>query len=298
VGAALAEANIALFATDGVEPEMGSWLEPNMVIRVQRSMLLTIEADGRLRQTRSHHTNPLAVIAEAGIGLIGADYTQPGPEAVLQPNDTIRVIRVTEDFRTEDSPIPFQTLWQASPDLALDSQAVISYGENGIQRRRLRIRYENGIEVGQAVDGEWVAREPVDQLIGYGTKITLGVVDTPEGPRDYWRVVRMRVTAYTAASSGKAPGDPGYGITASGRRVRKGIVAIDRSVVPFRSSVFVSGYGVGYAGDTGGGVRGRWIDLGYGEDDYVSWSGYVDVYYLAPVPAPEDINYLLPSVLP
>lgn len=298
VGAALAEANIALFATDGVEPEMGSWLEPNMVIRVQRSMPLTIDVDGRLLQTRSHHTNPLAVIAEAGIGLIGADYIQPGPEAILQPNDTIHVIRVTEDFRTEDSPIPFQTLWQASPDLAIDSQAVISYGENGIQRRRLRIRYENGVEVGQTVDGEWVAREPVDQLIGYGTKITLGVVDTPEGPREYWRVVRMRVTSYTAASSGKAPSDPGYGITASGRRVRKGIIAADRSVVPFRSSVFVPGYGVGYVGDTGGGVRGRWIDLGYSEDDYVSWSGYVDVYYLTPVPAPEDINYLLPSVLP
>lgn len=298
VGAALAEANIALFATDGVEPEMGSWLEPNMVIRVQRSMPLTIEVDGRLLQTRSHHTNPLAVIAEAGIGLIGADYTQPGAETALQPNDTIRVIRVTEDFRTEDVDIPFQTLWQASPDLDIDTQAIISYGENGIQRRRLRVRYENGIEVGQAVDGEWIAREPIDQVVGYGTKITLGVVDTPEGPREYWRVVRMRVTSYTAASSGKAPGDPGYGVTASGRRVAKGVVAIDRSVVAFRSSVYVPGYGIGYAGDTGGGVRGRWIDLGYSESNYVSWSGYVDVYYLTPVPPPEDINYLLPSVLP
>ena len=297
-GAALAEANIALFATDGVEPEMGSWLEPNMVIRVQRSMPLTIEVDGRLLQTRSHHTNPLAVIAEAGIGLIGADYTQPGAETALQPNDTIRVIRVTEDFRTEDVDIPFQTLWQASPDLDIDTQAIISYGENGIQRRRLRVRYENGVEVSQTVDGEWTAREPIDQVVSYGTKITLGVVDTPEGPREYWRVVRMRVTSYTAASSGKAPGDPGYGVTASGRRVAKGVVAIDRSVVAFRSSVYVPGYGIGYAGDTGGGVRGRWIDLGYSESNYVSWSGYVDVYYLTPVPPPEEINYLLPSVLP
>jgi 3D (Asp-Asp-Asp) domain-containing protein len=108
----------------------------------------------------------------------------------------------------------------------------------------------------------------------------------------------MRVTSYTAASSGKEPGDPGYGLTASGHQAGTGIVAVDRAVVPFRSDVYVPGYGVGFVGDTGGGVRGRWIDLGYHEDDYVSWSGYVDVYYLTPVPAPEDINYLLPTALP
>lgn len=298
VGEALAEANIALLANDGVEPEASSGLEPNMVIQVQRAVALTIHVDGRSVQTHSRHTNPLTVIAEAGITLVGADYTQPGPETSLQPNDTITVIRVTEDFRTEDSPIPFSTFWQANPDLPIDTQTIISYGEDGIQRRRLRVRYDNGVEVSQTVDGEWVAREPVDQVIGYGTQITLGLVDTPEGSREYWRVVRMRVTSYTAASSGKAPSDPDYGITASGRPVRKGIVAVDRSVIPFRSSVYIPGYGIGYVGDTGGSVHGRWIDLGYSENDYVSWSGYVDVYYLTPVPAPEDINYLLPSVLP
>ena len=109
---------------------------------------------------------------------------------------------------------------------------------------------------------------------------------------------RPRVTSYTAASSGKAPDDPGYGITASGVLAGTGVVAIDRSVVPFRSYIYVPGYGKAFAGDTGGGVRGRWIDLGYDEDEYQSWSGYVDVYYLTPVPPAEDINYLLPTALP
>ena len=180
----------------------------------------------------------------------------------------------------------------------MDTTAVVSVGQPGILRQRVRVRYENGIEVSQMVDGEWVAQQPVNQVIGYGTRINIGVIDTPQGPLEYWRVVRMRVTAYTAASSGKAPDHPNYGITASGVPAGTGVVAIDRSVVPFRSNVYVPGYGVGFAGDTGGGVRGRWIDLGYDEDEYVSWSGYVDVYYLTPVPAPEDINYLLPANLP
>ncbi|MCB8923400.1 MAG: DUF348 domain-containing protein [Ardenticatenaceae bacterium] len=298
VGAALAEAGLTLYAADGVEPALGDWLEPGITIRVNRSMPLTIEVDGRIIQTRSHHSNALDVLAEAGIGLIGEDYTQPGAETPLNANDTIRVIRVTEDFRVVDQPIPFQTVWQGTDELDLDQRAVISYGQPGILRQRVRVRYENGAEVSQTTDGEWVALEPVNEVMGYGTRITINTVATPDGPREYWRVVRMRVTSYTAASSGKEPGEPGYGVTASGRPAGYGIVAVDRSVVPFRSDVFVPGYGVAFVGDTGGGVRGRWIDLGYDEDNYVSWSGYVDVYYLTPVPAPEDINYLLPTGLP
>lgn len=298
VGAALAEAGLTLYAADGVQPPLGSWLEPGMTIQVRRSMPLGIQVDGRIMHTRSHHTNALDVLAEAGIGLIGEDYALPGPDTPLRPNDTISVIRVSEDFRLVDQPIPFQTVWQATDSLDLDQRAVISYGQPGILRQRVRVRYENGVEVSQTPDGEWVARAPVNEVIGYGTRITIGVVDTPQGPREYWRVVRMRVTSYTAATSGKSPGDPGYGITASGRPAGYGIVAADRTIVPFRSHVYVPGYGVAFVGDTGGGVRGRWIDLGYDENNFVPWSGYVDVYYLTPVPAPENINYLLPTHLP
>lgn len=298
VGQALQEAGITIYAADSVSPALSSWLEPNMVIRVQRSFPVTIVVDGRVIETRTAQTNPLAVLSEAGIGLIGYDYTRPNADHLLQAGDTIEVIRVTEDFRIQDEPIPYQTLWQGTDDLEIDQRAVISYGVPGIQRQRVRVRYENGTAVSETIDGEWTAREPVNEVIGYGTNIVIRTIATPAGTREYWRVVRMRVTSYTAASSGKAPGDPGYGITASGRPAGTGIVAIDRSVVPFRSSVYVPGYGIGYAGDTGGGVRGRWIDLGYDEDEYVSWSGYVDVYYLTPVPSPDNINYLIPQNLP
>ena len=298
VGAALQEAGVTLYAADGVEPPLGNWLEPGMQIRVQRSMPLTIKVDGRLVNTRSHHRNARDVLAEAGIGLVGQDFVRPGPETPLQANDMIEVVRVTEDFRIEDENIPFETRWQPSDQLELDNRARLQAGVPGILRRRIRVRYENGVQVGETADAEWVAREPVDEIMGYGTKIVVRSVEGPEGYYEYWRKVRMRVTAYTAASSGKAPDHPAYGITASGLKAGTGIVAVDPRVVPFRSWVYVPGYGTGFAGDTGGGVKGRWIDLGYSQGEYQSWSGYVDVYYLTPVPEPEDINYLIPTSLP
>ncbi len=57
--------------------------------------------------------------------------------------------------------------------------------------------------------------------------------------------------------------------------------------------VYVPGYGTATIGDTGGGIPGRyWIDLGYSEEDYVSWHQYVTVYFLTPVP--DRIMWVLP----
>ncbi len=298
VGEALADAGIKIYAADGVSPSSGEWLTPDMTIAIRRSIPLSIQVDGKIIQTRSHHTTPIQVLAAAGIGLIGKDFTIPAADAQLNSGAAIRVVRVTEDFRTEDEPIPYETVWQPTDQLEIDSSGVIQVGVPGILRRRIRIRYEDGVEVNQTPDGEWVAAEARPQIMGYGTNIVIRILNTPDGQFEYWRKVRMRVTSYTAASSGKAPDHPYYGITASGERAKKGIVAIDRSVVPWKSYVYVENYGVALAGDTGGGVIGRWIDLGFDEDNYESWSGYTDVYYLAPPPAPDQINYLIPSYLP
>lgn len=298
VGEALTEAGINLFASDGVEPLPGTWITPGMTISVRPSQPYTIRVDGRVLQTRSHAQTPLGVLAEAGVGLVGRDYTQPAADEILPPGAAIDVIRVTEDFYTEDTPIPHQTTWEPTDLLELDTVGVLTTGQDGLLRRRTRITYENGVEVSRTPDGEWVALEPVNRRLGYGTNIVIRTLETPEGPVEYWRKVRMRVTSYTAASSGKAPDHPAYGITASGRPAGKGIVAIDRNIVPFRTYVYVPGYGTGYAGDTGGQIIGRWIDLGYDEHNFEWWRGEVDVYYLTPVPEPERINYLLPQALP
>jgi 3D (Asp-Asp-Asp) domain-containing protein len=267
-----------------------------MQLQISRSIPLTIQVDGQTFAIFSSARTTADILANAGIILGELDSVNPDLESVLNAGDTIQVVRVREGTIGTDEELPFQTVYQPSDELDLDTKAVISSGVPGILRRGTRIRYEDGVEVSREDEGEWMEQEPVNQVIGYGTRITTNMIDTPEGPREYWRVVNMRATAYTAASSGKPPDHPAYGITASGRPAGTGIVAVDPNVIPFRSEVYVPGYGVGFAGDTGGGVKGRWIDLGYDEEELQAWNGYVDVYYLTPLPA--EINYLIPEVLP
>lgn len=298
VGEALHEAGYKLFATDTTDPPIGSWITSELHIYIHRSLPLTIEVDGRIIETRNHFTKTLDVLSEVGISLFGQDFTRPPLGEALDAGDLIQVIRVTEDFRIEDQPIPYDTVWQAADSLEIDQRSLLSEGAPGVLRKRIRIRYENGTEAGQFSDGEWIEQKPINEVMGYGTRIVIRTVETDAGVFEYWRVLRMRATAYTASSSGKPPDHPAFGITASGVQAGSGVVAIDPNVVPFRSWVYIPGYGVGFAGDTGGGIKGRWIDLGYDEDELVAWNTYTDVYLLTPAPAPEDINYLVPSEHP
>jgi 3D (Asp-Asp-Asp) domain-containing protein len=100
---------------------------------------------------------------------------------------------------------------------------------------------------------------------------------------EYWRKVTAYATSYTACSAGSCGGR-----TASGQPVTRGVVAVIRSWYNQMrgQQVYVPGYGTGVIADIGAGVPGQnWIDLGYGEGDYVPWHSNVTIYFLAPVPA-------------
>jgi 3D (Asp-Asp-Asp) domain-containing protein len=140
----------------------------------------------------------------------------------------------------------------------------------------------------------WIAKEPTTEVIAYGTKIVVREMETPDGPIRYWRKIRVLATSYTAATSGKSRDHPRYGLTYLGWKATKGIIAVDPRVISLRTKMYVPGYGLGTAADTGGAIKGRHIDLAYDEDSLVSWFKWVDVYLLEPVPPPEAIRWILP----
>ena len=90
------------------------------------------------------------------------------------------------------------------------------------------------------------------------------------------KIENCTVTWYTADTCGKKPGDQEYGITASGLPVVEHLtVAVDRSVIPLYSDVFVQ-YDDGtieqlWATDTG--VKGNHIDIYTPDYDYAIQMG-------------------------
>lgn len=73
------------------------------------------------------------------------------------------------------------------------------------------------------------------------------------------KTLTMTATAYTAECTGCS------GITATGINLNedrdKKVIAVDPSIIPLGSRVYVEGYGEAIAGDTGGAIKGNRIDI-------------------------------------
>jgi len=296
IGEALAQQGITLFPEDNVTPNLDTRPTSETEIFIKRSTPVTLMADGHTIETRTQQETVGAVLAQKGIALMGQDFTHPPTDQPISTNETIEIVRVRETIEIEQDVIPFETKWIPDEALPLDRQEVRQTGAGGVIKTRSRVRYENGQEVWREIEDEWLDQEPRDHLIAYGTKITIQTLETEDGPIEYWRKIPMLTTAYSAATSGKAPDHPRYGITRTGMQAGYGIVAVDPKVIPLLTNVYVPGYGKAIAGDTGGGVLGKHIDLGYDDDKppplLYEWR---DVYVLTPVPPADQIRYVLPQ---
>ncbi len=289
LGQALWQAGITLQAADRLVPPASTPLTNGLEAELQRARPITITTAISATQavTITALTAAATVgeaLAEAGLPIQGLDYSLPPAGSSLPADGLVRLVRVREEVLVEQSPLAFETLTQPAPDVELDTQTIIQTGEYGLTAQRVRIRYEDGVEVSRQVEGQWVARQPQARIVGYGTNVVERTTNTPDGPICYWRALTMWATSYHPSTTGST--------TASGLPLEKGVAAIDRRYIPFYTRMYIPGYGNAVAADVGGGVIGRMIDLGYSDDDYEAWHQNVTVYFLCPAPA--SIVWIIP----
>jgi uncharacterized protein YabE (DUF348 family) len=285
VGEALLQAGYMLYLADRVSPNPGDAAKPNMFVTIERARPVTIWVDGRQIRTRSLHSTVGDVLAEMNVILYGEDYAHPALDVPIAANDEIRVVRVKREVHISQEFIPFKTLWQADPELELDTQIVAQDGAPGVHERRSMVTFENGLEVKRELIADFIARQPQPKIHKYGTRVVIRTLNTPSGPVQYWRKIRMLATSYSASTAGVPKTNSFYGRARCGMVMRHGIVAVDPHIVNLRTNVYVPDYGPGFACDTGGAIKGKRIDLGYDDDNLKLWYRWVDVYLLTPAPA-------------
>jgi uncharacterized protein YabE (DUF348 family) len=294
LGEALWEAGVRLRQADTLFPGAGATLGGATGARYAPARPLTITADGETVVSWASGESVGEALADAGVALTGQDFSTPSVDSEIPRSGAVRVVRVVEVAEMETEELPFGNRWEAAPEVEIDRQQLLDPGEAGLRVRRTRIRLEDGEETARREESPWVAVEPRDRVMGYGTKVVVRTLNTPGGSIEYWRAVVMYATSYSPCRSGVP--QCLYG-TASGARVAKGIAAVTvRWFLAMRGQrVYVPGYGAATIADTGGGVSwGHWIDLGYSDEDYVSWHQWVTVYFLTPVPPEGAIPYILP----
>lgn len=252
---------------------------------------LTVTVNGKTMQIESSAETVGAALAEAGIPLMGLDYSLPSENEPLPADGQIKVVRVSESVLLAQKPIPFTSELIQSAEVPLDQTQILQPGENGLTIQRIRVRYEDGVETARITEDETVVRPPKNRVLGYGTKIEVKTAVVDGVTIEYWRAVQMYVTSYSPCRSG---GDKCYSGTSSGATVKKGVAGMryDWYLVMGGQPLYIPGYGFATVEDVCGGCVGKpWIDVAYSDADFVPWSSWVTVYFLTPVPA--NILYVL-----
>ncbi len=294
VGDALFAAGIKLYLTDEVSPPLDSPVADALTISIKRAIPVELSLDGVVIEARTNAERVADVLVELNAPLFGLDYVQPPGDTAVSAGMRIEILRVTEEVVTISEAIPHESRLQPDAEMNLDQSALLQEGNDGRREIRSRVRYENGLEVSRDLIESVVAEAPVNRIVAYGTRVVpLGTINTPEGPRQYWRRLCMYTTSYNPSSNG------GNLRTSTGATLDKGVIASKPNIIPYHTRVFVPNYGNGAILDTGGGPSGTdyWVDLGYGEGDgFKPWRAYTWVYHL--MPPPEKINYRLPGWTP
>ncbi len=268
-------------------------LAASQALTIAPAVPFKVEVDGKRIDGRTAEPTVGQALAQAGVTLQGLDYSTPAEDAPIPADGRVRVVRVREQIELQQTTIPFKSEQVADPNTELDQTSLVQAGQVGVKLARVRIRYEDGKEVSRQKETEWVASQPKNQKIGYGTKVVIHTLDTPDGQIQYYRKVTVYATSFAPCNFIQFIGKCSY-TTAAGYPLQKGVIGVGEAWYHIMKgwNVYVDGYGPARVGDYGY-VPGFWIDLGYSDADFVNWHRNTTLYFLAPAPA--NVPWTLPK---
>jgi len=165
----------------------------------------------------------------------------------------LRVITRVTTRRVTVTPDP---IIEFTPNLAPGKRTTVS-GSSGIRAVTERVTLWDDVAVERAVVSSVTVRPARAAHVLEGAPRTFAQLAANTPYRKLLHVYTMEATAYTAMTAKVNP----TGYTANGMRAKYGIVAVDPDLIPLGSHVFIPGYGLAIAADTGGAIVGRRIDL-------------------------------------
>lgn len=255
----------------GVELDSGDTYTTQTVpgaseITVQRRQTVTVIRDGVSSQVYSYGETLDNLLKRLEYNLTSQEVLSHPLSTPTQHGMVVTISKGDISQENYTVQLPYETVYCQDPTLAEGEEVVLVAGVNGLMACTDLVSYVDGQEVSRVELSKTVTHEPVNALIAVGTSVEQpglsGTFTTHTG-----EVVRY-LRSYTFKATAYSKYDPGCDdYTATGTKVRYGVVAVDPKVIPLGSQLYIVTndgvyiYGYAVAEDTGGAIKENRIDL-------------------------------------
>ena len=242
-------------------------------INVKRAQTITVYHGDQVLQAGSFGETLEALFVRLGI-LVDASVSVSLPlDTVTYDGMVVRVDKRGETTERYAVELPFAISYCEDPTLPVGEEKILVYGKPGEALCTANVVYVNGVEEERNVYQQTIITEPVTQIVAVGTGkqvgqkndkpiIGDGFIVLPTGEvLTYIRKDTFVATAYTHFDEGCDM------ITSNGATVKWGVVAVDPSVIPYGTRMFIVSsdgsfvYGLSTAEDCGGAIQNKRLDL-------------------------------------
>ena len=299
----LTEAGIELEEEDTSETGYADGMNQ---ITVRRMQMVTVINRGAQSVIGTYGETTGSLLARMGITPGTGDTLSCSSETQTYDGMTIELVHTETRIEEEDTVVPYPVNYYEDPDLEPGAEIVLVAGQNGLTHVKSEVTYRNGKEVSRTVVQETVQTKPVTQLVIRGVDRTIMEQPADPEPAEQAAPAASSGTASGSSSSGSSSSGgsrydgsaetsgnvimtssgesytyvdvmtcsataytcEGYvGHTYSGTLARVGAIAVDPTVIPLGTKMYVVSndgqyvYGYCVAEDIGGGIKGNKIDL-------------------------------------
>ena len=258
----LEDENIEFGGRDYISTPLTTFIYDGMELEIKHATDFKVTADGKTKAYESLENTVGEALADVGVKVGENDIVTPKADSMLEKDMEIIVRRVTIKEEVVEEKVKFKTEKKDDSSIDEGSTKVVTRGSDGKDRVTYRVTYVDGKEKSRKEIGRETITKVVNEVIAVGTRINYN-------GQTYSRKLVVKAYAYT-----------GGGTTAMGTRARVGEIAVDPSVIPLGTNVYIEGVGPRRAEDTGGNIQGNTIDIYMNsESECRNWGvRYVTIY--------------------